>query len=195
MNEKQSKSIRTLSIYMRLCDGHSINKGEESVRFGVDERSIQRDIDDIRAFLEEQSAYDSTEHRKIVYSRKRKGFVMDGDRSSMMTNSEILAVSKVLLDSRAFTKKEIGEILDKMIARCVPEENMKMVADLLSNEKYHYVELRHKKKLKDMIWELGEDIQKLRLIEITYEKISEEKRGKYILWNRSGLSFRSIIFI
>ena len=166
MTDKQAKNSRTLSMYVRLCEGRLINKTEEAERFGVDERSIQRDLDDIRAFLDEQEACYGAEHREIVYDRNQKGFVMEGGQSSLMTNSEILAVSKVMLESRAFTKKEISEILDKMIAGCVPEKNMKMVADLLANEKYHYVELRHKKKLKALIWDLGEDIKNLRRVEI-----------------------------
>lgn len=50
---KESKNYRTLDMYIRLCEGKRINKSEESIRFGVDERSIQRDIDDIRVFLDE----------------------------------------------------------------------------------------------------------------------------------------------
>lgn len=194
MREKQSKSNRTLSIYARLCEGHTIAKSEEAVRFGVDERSVQRDIDYIRAFLSEQDACDAAEHREIVYDRIKKGFVMEGGRSSMMTNSEILAVSKVLLDSRAFSKKEIGEIIDKMIGGCVPEKNKKMLAELVSNEKYHYVELRHKKELKELIWDLGEDIKKLRLIEITYEKISEDKKKQTYTVEPVGLLFSEYYF-
>ena len=47
---------------------------------------------------------------------------MKGDESAFMDNSEILAVSKILLESRAFTKKEITGILDKMISACIPRE-------------------------------------------------------------------------
>lgn len=35
---------------------------------------------------------------------------MTGAEPTMMTNSEILAVSKILLESRAFTKRELKEI-------------------------------------------------------------------------------------
>ena len=55
MVDKQSKNARVLDLYERLCAGKVINKAEESRRFGVDERSIQRDIDDIRAFLDERA--------------------------------------------------------------------------------------------------------------------------------------------
>lgn len=194
MQEKQPKSNRTLSIYARLCDGHPIIKAEEAARFGVDERSVQRDIDYIRSFLSEQAACGNADYRKIVYDRKKKGFVMEGGRSSMMTNSEILAVSKVLLDSRAFGKKEISGILDKMISGCAPEQDKKMLSDLLSNETYHYVELKHKKELNGLIWDLGEDIQKLRLIEITYEKISEVKKKETYVIEPVGLLFSEYYF-
>ena len=49
-----------------------------------------------------------------------------------LTNSEVLAVCKILLDSRAFTKMK-HDMLDKLIACCVPKENQKMI-DLISNE-------------------------------------------------------------
>ena len=70
MNNKHSKNSRTLSMYVRLCAGKRINKAEEANRFGVDERSIQRDIDDIRAFLEDQKAESTAESREIVYDRR-----------------------------------------------------------------------------------------------------------------------------
>ena len=140
MKNKHSKNSRTLSIYIRLCAGKLINKAEEANRFGVDERSIQRDIDDIRAFLEDQKTERSTESREIIYDRVHKGFTMTGTDGSAMTNSEILAVSKILLESRAFSKKEMDSMLSKLVEGCVPLRNMKLVSDLIANEKYHYID-------------------------------------------------------
>ncbi len=165
-----SKPLRTLDIYTRLCEGKIINKIEEANRFGVDERSIQRDIDNIRAFLSEKSSNDGLEKRELKYDRVKKGFVLTGYDESHMSNAEILAISKILLESRAFTKNEIDSILDKLISGCVPVNNMKLVADLISNEKYHYVELRGKSCIKDKLWEIGEEIRNQNVIEITYQK-------------------------
>ena len=162
MSSKQSKNSRTLDMYARLCEGKVINKLEESQRFGVDERSIQRDIDDIRAFLDNRL----TEYKTIEYDRNKKGFVMTSSEGSDMTNSEILAVTKILLESRAFTKKELNEILNKMVKGCVPLKNMKLVSELIANERYHYVELHHKSMLQDKMWELGENIKEHYLLEI-----------------------------
>ncbi|MDO5406475.1 MAG: WYL domain-containing protein [Eubacteriales bacterium] len=167
---KHAKISRTLDMYVRLCEGKSISKAEEAARFGVDERSIQRDIDDIRAFLDEYTMGNSTEQRSIVYDRAKKGFVLVGEERALMTNGEILAVSKILLESRAFKKREINSILDKLIAGCVPQKNCKIVSDLIANEKYHYVERHNKSCIKDKLWELGNEIKQCELLEITYDK-------------------------
>ena len=169
-NEKMNKNQRVLDMYVRLCEGKILNKAEEALKFGVDERSIQRDVDDIRAFLDARSINEGTEHRSVLYNRVKKGFEMVGYESTMMSNSEILAVSKILLESRAFTKTEINSILNKMINGCVPLNNMKLVSDLVANEKFHYVELHHQSHIQEKLWDLGENIQKCNLLEITYQK-------------------------
>lgn len=163
-------------MYVRLCEGKIVNKTEEAQRFGVDERSIQRDIDDIRTFLDERRV-SSKDTRTIVYDRAQKGFIMIGAEPSMMTNSEILAVSKILLESRAFTKRELKAILDKLVEGCVPLENMKLVSELISNEKYHYVELNHKEYIQDKLWSIGSDIQEHNLVSISYARANAPRES------------------
>ncbi len=75
MKLKSIKNFRTLHIYTQLCEGKVINKWKEATRFGVNERTIQRDIDDIRAFLSEQTVNGSA-NKKVEYSYEKKGFVM-----------------------------------------------------------------------------------------------------------------------
>ena len=174
MAEKLSKNSRILDMYERLCEGKVIQKPEEAQRFGVDERSIQRDIDDIRAFLDERAVEDAGDSRQVVYDRKKKGFLMEGNPSPLMTNSEILAVSKILLESRAFTKKEMAVVLDKLITGCVPQSNMKLETDLLANERFHYVELSNPKGIQDILWEIGNDIRLRQLLKISYGRQGEE---------------------
>lgn len=167
---KSSKNSRILDLYISLCEGKIINKAEAARKFGVDERSIQRDLDDIRAYLSEQRTKDSADNRTIEYDRNKKGFIMTGEEGSLMSNSEILAVSKILLASRAFTKGEIDSILKKMIGGCVPLKNMQLVKELLCNEQFHYVELHHKSCIQEKLWDLGEDIKEHNLLEINYTK-------------------------
>lgn len=167
---RYSKNVRILDIYTRLSEGKIICKKKEAKRFGVDERSIQRDIDDIRAFMDERKTDRASDYRLIEYDRSKKGFIMTGSEGSMMSNSEILAVSKILLGSRAFTKGEMDSVLKKMIGGCVPLKNMKLVKELISNEQFHYVELHHKTYVQDKLWDIGVDIKEHNLIEISYSR-------------------------
>ena len=164
-----SKNERILDLYEQLCAGRTLTKVKEALRFGIDERSVQRDIDDIRAFLAERNIAKG-ENRQIVYDRQQKGFRLVGSPSPLMTNSEILAVSKILLESRAFTKEEMSGILNKLVAGCVPLENVKLVSALVSNELFHYVELTHPVGIQDKLWEIGCDIQQHHLMRIRYQR-------------------------
>lgn len=47
------KYKRILQIYTRLLKGEVINKSKEAAAANVTERSIQRDLDDLRAFFDE----------------------------------------------------------------------------------------------------------------------------------------------
>ena len=47
---------------------------------------------------------------------------------------------------------------------------MKLVSELISNEKYHYVELNHKEYIQDKLWSIGSDIQEHNLVSIRYAR-------------------------
>jgi predicted DNA-binding transcriptional regulator YafY len=143
-SEGKDKIERVLGIYTKLMNGDVVNKSEEAARYGVNERSIQRDIDDIRNYLD-SAVEDNGVANTIIYDRKRKGHRLEQIYQLKLTNSEILAICKILLDSRGLRKKEMTDILDKLISCCVPEDNRKLVTELISNEKFHYIEPRHKK--------------------------------------------------
>ena len=154
-------------------NGCLINKAEEAQNYGVNERSIQRDIDDIRNFLEldtKNTGYINS----VVYDRIDKGYRLEQIYKMKLTNSEILALCKILLDSRAFTKKEMTDMLDKLISCCVPKSNQKLVTDLIGNEEFHYVEPRHKKLFTDTMWDIGHAIRNCQYIEIDYTRMKDK---------------------
>lgn len=171
MDEVKGDQIsRILQIYTKLSEGYVVNKAEEAERYGVNERSIQRDIDHIRDFLDEDSSRTGMVN-SIVYDRVAKGYRLETLYQIRLKNSEVLALCKILLDSRAFTKTEMVDMLDKLITCCVPKKNQKLVQDLIRNEEFHYVELSHKTKFVDQMWEIGQAIQHSQYIEIKYQGI------------------------
>ena len=171
---KGDQISRVLQIYAKLSDGYVVNKAEEAARYGVNERSIQRDIDHIRIFLDEDSDRTGVVN-SIVYDRNAKGYRLETLYKIRLQNSEVLALCKILLDSRAFTKAEMVEMLDKLITCCVPKINQKRVKALISNEEFHYVEPRHKTKFTDQMWDLGQAISESRFIEIDYYRTKDKQ--------------------
>lgn len=76
----------------------------------------------------------------------------------------------------------MNKILDKLVAGCVPQKNMKLVTDLLANEKFHYVELRNTHDDLGLLWEIGKEIRAYNLIEVTYNyQSSKEKQRKRVV--------------
>lgn len=171
--EKKDKLERILSIYTKLMNGAVVNKAAEAKRFGVNEKSIQRDIEDIRCYLEAESE-DAGAINNVIYERERKGYRMEQVCRMRLDNSEILAICKILLDSRAFTKKEMDDMLEKLIECCVPKRNQKLVTDLIMNEAFHYIEPRHKTVFIDKMWEIGQAIRTCNYIEITYQRMRDK---------------------
>ena len=170
VSDGSDKIERVLGIYTKLMNGEVVNKAEEAVNYNVNERSIQRDIDDIRNYME-QSIPDSGIVNDVIYDRNQKGFRLEKIYNLKLTNSEVLAICKILLDSRAFTKKEMKGMLDKLIDCCVPKANQKLVRDLIKNEEFHYIEPHHKTIFIDKMWDIGKAIQENRYLEIKYQGI------------------------
>ena len=171
---KIGKSERVLKMYDRLMSGKLINKSEAARQYDVDEKSIQRDLEEIRCYLHERvNEYGVT--NELVYDRKQNGYRLETEEGMRFSNEEVLAITKILLDSRAFTKKEMMCMLDKLIECCVPPENQKLVNELIANERYHYIEPQHHKVFIDKMWEIGQAIHDRKYLEITYERTKDHK--------------------
>lgn len=171
---KSEKIERILGLYTRLINGNIVNKIEEAGRYGVNERTIQRDINDIRCYLEndvENQGFRNT----VIYDRLKKGYRLETIYRMKLTNNEILAVCKILLDSRAFSKDEMYLLLDKLMLCCVPSNCKDVVSDLIKNEAFHYVEPRHKSDFLDDLWDIGRAIRENRYININYQRVMDKK--------------------
>lgn len=163
------KHDRILKLYSKLIDGEVINKAKEADFFGVNERSIQRDIEDLRCYFAD-SADSGEAVKELVYSKEMNGYYLISRETSKLSNSEILAVCKILLESRAFTESEMMPIIDKLLSSCVPPKNQRKVKDLISNEMFHYTELNHHKEFVNYMWDIGEAVQQHLCMKITYTK-------------------------
>ena len=164
------KTDRILKIYSQLVNGDILRKKELAQQFHVTERSIQRDMEALRCFFAEEGL-----QQDIIYDRAARGYRLESPSRALLNNSEILAVCKILLESRSMRKDEMLPILDKLIACCVPEKSKKAITELLANEKHHYVEPHHKQRLLPGLWEISQAVQNHQIMEIEYERLKEPR--------------------
>lgn len=165
----EDKAERILSIYSRLKQGRVIYKEQESIAFAVTPRTIQRDIADIQCFLQNQGS-ETGEIEEIVFDKGAGGYRLETRVRNSMTKEETLAVCKILLESRALVKGEMFPIIYKMVNELSDEKDRRFLKAMLDNEMHHYIELKHGKKLLNLIWKLEYAIKNQYFIKILYEK-------------------------
>lgn len=164
------KIERILGLYSKLINGGTVYKAEAATNYGVDERSISRDISDIRDYLDISGPEDGCINT-IVFDRKIGGYRLEEIYKQKFTNPEILAICKILLASRSLTKKEMEQMLEKLVDSCVPKGNQEIVRNLIRNEEFHYIEPHHKTVFIDRMWKIGEAINQHHYIEIQYKGV------------------------
>lgn len=164
------KSARLLAIYSRLVNGEMLDKAELAAEYHVSDRSIQRDMESLRCFLANQSI-----QQEIIFDYQFRKYRLVDQFPKGLTNSEILAVCKILLESRSMRKDEMMPILDKLLDCAVQPENQNAVRSLIANEKHHYIEPHHSQHVLTGLWDLGQAIEQHRIVEIVYERMKEPK--------------------
>lgn len=183
----EAKSTRLLSMYVRLLDGIVLRKSELAQEFGVTQRSVQRDLESLRLFLAEEML-----GREIVYDSRVRGYRLVQASPKGLSNSEILAVCKILLESRSMRQDEMMPLLDKLLDCCVAESSKKAVTRLIANERHHYVEPHHGKPILKGLWEIGQAVEQHRVMEMEYQNLAGEVKKRTI--EPAGLMFSEYYF-
>lgn len=65
------KSERMIDMYVKLINGGVINKRMEAIWHNVSEKSIQRDIDDLRDYIFKKHGISKVE---LIYDREKNGY-------------------------------------------------------------------------------------------------------------------------
>lgn len=188
MAEDRIGKDRLLEMYARLAEGKVLYKLEEAEHYKCSLRSIQRDIEDLRAFFHNQSDASGVV-QELVYDKKHNAYKLVPPLRNVLSNKEVFAVLKILLESRSLSKAELDPILDKLIDCCVPKECKSYVNGLISNERFHYVPPRHNKEVLETMWRLGEALREHKEVEIDYRKPADGSLVHRVLRHVFGVLF------
>ena len=176
-NFNGNKGFRLLNIYERLNRGELVNKSQLAESFSVTTKTIQRDIDDLRAYLAE--THSSEIETTIEYDRRKNSYHLIRFEREWLTNEEVLATCKILLESRAFTKKELTQLINKLIIQVVPSYREEIKA-IIRNEYHFYIPLKHGKPLMKLLWKLTEFINSSQIITFNYIRQDGKKKFRKV---------------
>lgn len=172
---KRSATDRILDIYTALLNGEKLTLEEYAKKYQVSEKSISRDFEKIELFLSDYNVEQGASYEIIntETSRRDKGqFQLKNADYRYMTRSQILAVSKILMDSRGLAQEEMSPVMAKLIASSVSVEDQRFVKELLVNEWFNYTEPSHKQLMLDKLLDISKAVKAQRIIRIKYTKSS-----------------------
>lgn len=172
-----NKGFRLLNIYERLNKNEYVNKDKLADEFNVSTKTIQRDIEDLRAYIAE-THFDEFE-TAIRYSKSKNAYYLVRLEREWLTNKEAVAICKILLESRAFNKEEISNLMSKLIMQIAPDDKQ-TAQQIIQSESVNYIPLQHGKYLLDIIWQLSEHITNQDVIQFSYAR-QDGKRSRKII--------------
>ncbi len=169
-----SKSTRVLEIYQMLLEGQSVTKQDLVERYKVDARSIQRDITTIRNFLSEEASQRGT-FRSIHYDKCSGSYKMTTQRAEDLSEGEMLAICKILLESRAFSKDDVSALISKIMKLAVSSNSRMNVERHIVNELHNYISPAHQSLNPDFLWGAAQAVKEQRILEIIYQKLQKNE--------------------
>lgn len=173
-SNKDDKSNRILVIYDSLRRGCVVKKKELSERFGVNIRTIQRDLEEIRIYLA-----DNYDNQQLIYDYEKRGYKIENQNCEMISSVEIFAFIKILIESRAFCKEEMEGLLNSIIS-IIGQQEQKIIKSLVKNEIFHFQPLSHNKPILKIMWDIGQCIMRKEVIEIKFKKMNGEEKKRVV---------------
>lgn len=174
MSMSSPKSNRVLELYRAFLSGKVVKKHEMALLYNVNERSIQRDIDTIRAFFSEQLR-ESGMSQSIEYDHNAHGYRLVTQNYEFLTRGELLSICKILVESRAYTKADLASIIDRLLCMSVSTTDSQALKKILKNELFHYIDPAHGYFNADFLWEIVQAIDSKHTVVLTYKRLQGSK--------------------
>ena len=116
MNYKTDKNTRLLMLYNALLNG-SVSKKAFSLEHGINERSFDRDVEDIRLFLSESYSCE-----ELLFDRENNTYSLSGSRPQYVDRMEATVIAKIMLESGALRKDEMFGLLETLLSVVSPRD-------------------------------------------------------------------------
>lgn len=145
-----------------LSKGNKVYKSLFSIEHGINERSFDRDIEDIRLFLSE--IYSPNE---LVFDKSENAYYITGQTESDIDFIEAYVLAKALLGSKALRKDEAERIIESLIG-VVSNKDAGILKSKLTKDVITYDGVRHDKAILKFVGDLSNCIYENKQIKMKY---------------------------
>lgn len=168
--EKIHKADRVLKLFFRALKGESLSVKALADETKVSPRSITRDINDLKAFLDDYRGI--LPNAELKYSSADHCYTLEMD--NLFSNRELFALSKILIGSRALNKDELLGIISKLKSHTSCSDK-KRLEELIAKEILHYSEVGSDcESVIENVWNISSYIQDKKVITIKYYKMNRD---------------------
>lgn len=122
------KNTRILMLYNALLNGYGVDKKTFSIEHNINERTFDRDIEDIRLFLSESFSCD-----ELIFDRESSTYHLSGNRAKYIDRMEATVISKILLESGVLRKDEMCGLLNTIMS-AVTQKDAVAIQRFISND-------------------------------------------------------------
>lgn len=161
-----------LFIYNQLKEGRVVTKNDIIDKFNINERTFYRYINDVKNFVQGENNGILT-GEELIADKEKGGYYLKERYEKSLNEKEVLAISKVLLESRGLIKTELEDIIYKLLDNCISKDK-EAVKFIVSNEFANYVSPKHGKKLLDKLWKISTAIKDQKVLDIEYYKLGAD---------------------
>ncbi|NOW85871.1 putative DNA-binding transcriptional regulator YafY [Clostridium beijerinckii] len=182
---------RILDLYNLINKEKQFNKGVFVEEAGTSERTVRRDIKCLNDYFKRN--YENNGFigvcREITYCRKDNVYKVNVRGDCDFSESDIYAFVKVIIQSRAFTRKEIQRMLSILKSQV---KDTSVIKEIIEKEELYYVEPQHKKNIIDLLWNMRNSIERGKKVEFDYTRA--DGRKKHHIVNPIAIVFNEYYF-
>lgn len=175
------KVTRILMMYSKLLEGRKIYKKSFCADTGINRRTFDRDIEDIRLFFSESYiGYD------LIYDRLDESYYLENyHQQSPLSPMEVSFLVVLIKSNQILRRDEYIQLVYNMIRACVWNKQ-EALAEIFGKEVNEYPQDIKKEALLKMQWDLQQCISERDIIRITLPEKCQKVISPLALWISKG---------
>jgi len=158
--KKDNSNKRITEIMLQLMEGDKINLNEMVEKYAVSKRTIQRDISTIK------NNFKDSENFEYLHDTVSQEYYLK--KNGEIPFEEILAIMKVLIGTRAFSKAELRDISDDLLLT-VGSDDQKIIKKTLTTIRSGYQPISKTDHLIQDVLKFNKFIDEQTTIEFSYQ--------------------------